>query len=184
MHTKTITRMPCSKCGTDGHNIRTCTWKPKKNKRAFENRPMLKRFIKDCCVCYEQLETGNGTVTTHCGHNYCAPCFANWMRKSGSCAYCREDVCEAPKQFETDISDEVQEQFIDHLLEDDGLVGDVEKDIREQIVRGIQERYGINTPGVDSMIDAIDDIMKNFEPYFIMSIVGHETIDVVTHYEN
>lgn len=169
--------MPCSKCGTDGHNIRTCTWKtPKKTKRVYER---LKREIKDCCVCYEQLETGNGTVTTQCGHNYCAPCFAKWMRKSGSCAYCREDICEAPKQFQS-ISDEVQEQFIDHLLEDDSLVADVERDIREQIVRGIKERYGVNTDGVDSMIEVIDDIMENFEPYFIMSIVGHETTAIVS----
>lgn len=167
--------MPCSKCGTHGHNIRTCTWKkPKK----------IKREIKDCCVCYEQLETGNGAVTTPCGHNYCTTCFVSWMRKSGNCAYCRKEICEAPKQFQS-ISDEVQEQFIDHLLEDDSLVADVERDIREQIVRGIKERYGVNTDGVDSMIEVIDDIMENFEPYFIMSIVGHETIDVATeHYEN
>jgi hypothetical protein len=106
------------------------------------------------------------------------------MRKSASCAYCREEICEAPKQFQS-ISDEVQEQFIDHLLEDDSLVADVERDIREQIVRGIKERYGVNTDGVDSMIEVIDDIMENFEPYFIMSIVGHETIDVASeHYEN
>ena len=173
--------MPCSKCGTDGHNIRTCTWKKPVKKRVYER---LKREIKDCCVCYEQLETGNGLVTTNCGHNYCTTCFVSWMRKSGNCAYCRKEICEAPKQFQS-ISDEVQEQFIDHLLEDDSLVADVERDIREQIVRGIKERYGVNTDGVDSMIEVIDDIMENFEPYFIMSIVGHETIDVATeHYEN
>ena len=150
----------------------------------YEGRPILKREIKDCCVCYEQLETGNGTITTPCDHNYCTTCFVTWMRKSASCAYCREEICEAPKQFQS-ISDEVQEQFIDHLLEDDSLVADVERDIREQIVRGIKERYGVNTDGVDSMIEVIDDIMENFEPYFIMSIVGHETIDVASeHYEN
>ena len=170
----TTNKMPCSKCGTDGHNIRTCRWKPKKNKRD----------IKDCCVCYEQLETGNGIVATNCGHTYCASCFANWMRKSGTCAYCREEVCEAPKQFASDISDEAQEQIINHLLEDHSLINDVERDIREQIVRGIQERYGVNTVGVDSMIDVIDDIMENFEPYFIMSIVAHETTEIVSeHYE-
>ena len=170
--------MPCSKCGTDGHNIRTCTWKkPVKKTRVYER---LKRDIKDCCVCYDQLETGNGSVTTHCGHNYCTNCFVAWMRKSANCAYCREEICEAPKQIETEISDELQEQIIDHLLENDSLVADVEEDIREQIVRGIYDRYGRNTPGVDSMIDAINDIMKNFEPYFIMSIVAHETTEIVS----
>jgi hypothetical protein len=178
--------MPCSKCGTNGHNVRTCTWnnKPKKIKRVYEGRPILKREIKDCCVCYEQLETGNGTITTPCDHNYCTTCFVTWMRKSASCAYCREEICEAPKQFQS-ISDETQEQFVDHLLENDSLVADVEEDIREQIVRGIYDRYGRNTHGVDSMIDVINDIMENFEPYFIMSIVAHETIDVASeHYEN
>jgi hypothetical protein len=171
-------KMPCSNCGTEGHNIRTCRWKkPVKKTRVYER---LKRDIKDCCVCYEQLETGNGTVTTPCGHNYCTPCFANWMRKSGTCAYCREEVCEAPKQFASDISDEVQEQIIDHLLEDDSLVADVVGDIQEQVVRGIQKKYGINTPGVDSMINVINDIMENFEPYFIMSIVAHETTAIVS----
>jgi hypothetical protein len=63
-------------------------------------------------------------------------------------------------------------------------VADVVGDIQEQVVRGIYDRYGRNTHGVDSMIDAINDIMENFEPYFIMSIVAHETTAIVSeHYE-
>ena len=170
MHTKTTNKMPCSKCGTDGHNRRTCTWKPKKNKKE----------IKDCCVCYEKLETGNGLVTTPCGHNYCTQCFANWMRNSGSCAYCREEVCEIPGRSQPNINEEARDQFIDQLLEDDSLINDVKGDIREQIVRGIYDRYGRKTTGVDSMIEAIDDIMINFEPYYILSIVAHGTFDITT----
>jgi hypothetical protein len=177
--------MPCSKCGTDGHNVRTCKWKKtKKTKKSCESRPILKREIKDCCVCYEQLDSGNGSVKTPCGHNYCTNCFVTWMRKSGTCAYCREEICEVPSVKNQPINEEAESQIIDELLESDVLVTDFEKDIREQIVRGIYDRYGRNAAGVDSMVGAIDDIMNNFEPYFIMSIVAHETMYIVSeHYE-
>lgn len=178
--------MPCSKCGTDGHNVRTCKWKKPKKKNKLYERPILRREIKDCCVCYEQLETGNGTVTTPCGHNYCAPCFANWMRKSGTCAYCREEICEAPPVKNQPISDEVREQFIDELLKCERLTEEVGREIQVQIVRGIHERYGRNAPGVDSMIGAIEDIMKkDFNLEYIMSIIGYDAISIVSeHYEN
>jgi hypothetical protein len=175
--------MPCSKCGTDGHNVRTCKWK--KAKKLCESRPILKREIKDCCVCYEQLDSGNGSVKTPCGHNYCTNCFVTWMRKSGSCAYCRHDVCEVPSVKNQPISDEVREQFIDELLGGERLTTEVGREIQLQIVRGIHDRYGRNAPGVDSMIGAIDDIMeKDFNLGYIMSIVGYDAISIVTeHYQ-
>jgi hypothetical protein len=162
--------MPCSKCGTEGHNIRTCTWKPKKNKRD----------IKDCCVCYEQLETGNGLVTTPCGHNYCTHCFANWMRKSGTCAYCREEVCELPPVINHLISDDAQEHFIDGLLEGSELMAEIKQDIRKQIVDGIYNRHGIHSDDVDDMIDTIHDIMETFNPYYIMTMIGYDTMAIVS----
>lgn len=163
--------MPCSKCGTEGHNIRTCRWKPKKKK------DMKKKELKDCCVCYEEL--GSGLVTTPCGHNYCTPCFAKWMRKSGSCAYCREEVCEAPNRIET-ISDDVQEQFINELLEGLELVSEIKQEIRKQMVKGLYDRYGRNAEGVDDMIDTIHDIMETFNPYYIMTIIGYDTMAIVS----
>ena len=177
--------MPCSKCGTDGHNIRTCTWKKPKTPKRVSKRER-ERETEDCCVCYEQLGTAKGTVTTPCGHNYCAPCFANWMRKSGTCAYCREEICEAPPVKNQPISDDVREQFIDELLEGEMLTAEVGREIQLQIVRGIHERYGRNAPGVDSMIGAIEDTMeKDFNLGYIMSIIGYDAISIVSeHYEN
>jgi len=107
------------------------------------------------------------------------------MRKSGTCAYCREEICEVPSVKNQPINEEDESQIIDELFENDGLVTDIEKDIREQIVRGIYDRYGRNAAGVDSMVGAIDDIMNNFESYFILSIVAQETIWIVSdRYEN
>ena len=177
--TKTKTnKMPCSKCKIDGHNVRTCKWKkPKKTNKLYES-PILKRNIKDCCVCYEQLETGNGTVTTPCGHNYCAPCFANWMRKSGTCAYCRENVCDPPRKKQP-ISEEGQGQIIDELLDCDDLMIEIKFDIHKQIIAGIYERCGKRN-GIEQIIE---DIMeKNFNPDYIMSIVGYDAIDIVSKY--
>ena len=140
----------------------------------------MKREIKDCCVCYEQLETGNGSVKTPCGHNYCAPCFANWMRKSGTCAYCREEVCEAPVRVQP-ISEEGQGQIIDELLTGAELLAEIKRDIHRQIMDGIYKRFGKRT----GMEIILEDIMeKNFNPAYIMSIVGYDAIDIVSEYYN
>ena len=181
--------MPCSKCGTDGHNIRTCIWKKHKTnvkttRVYYESRQRLKKEINDCCICYEQLETGNGTVTTPCGHNYCATCFANWMRKSGSCAYCRDEVCEAPPAKNQLISDEAREHFTEGLLECSELITEIRQDIRKQVVHGICDRYGRNADGVDDMVDTIEDIIETtFNPYYIMTIIGYDTMAIISeHY--
>ena len=158
--------MPCSKCGTTGHNARTCTWKPKKNKN--------KRDIKDCCVCYEELETGNGIVTTNCGHNYCASCFANWMRKSGSCAYCREEICEKP-QTQLLMTEEQEEQIIDELLINDEVAEAIVSDLKNQCMRVIKEKNmdrGYCHP-LD-MISILDEI--NF--VFPICIIGRGVLEM------
>jgi len=165
--------MPCSKCGTNGHNIRTCTWKPKKKNDKKKKEPI------DCCVCYEEL--GSGLVTTSCGHNYCAPCFAKWMRKSGSCAYCREEVCEAPNRIDT-ISDDVQEHFITELLEGPDLVSEIRQEIRKQMVKGVYDRYGRNAEGVDGIVDTVDYIIHWLDTSYITSIVGYDIMAIISEH--
>jgi hypothetical protein len=164
--------MPCKKCGVDGHNIRTCTQEKTTNKNKNN------RDNNDCCVCYEELETGNGRVTTPCGHNYCALCFVNWMRKSGRCAYCREEICDAPGKYQP-ISEDVQERLISDLLEGEELTKEVVKDIRTQIVHGLWDRWGVIPNGIEQVIEDV------FDPVYIMSIVGYDVLSIVSeHYTN
>ena len=164
--------MPCKKCGVDGHNIRTCTQKKNKNKR--DNN--------ECCVCYEQLDSGNGTVTTKCGHDYCAPCFANWMRKSGNCAYCREEICKAHEKIKH-ISEDVQERLISDLLEGEDLEKEIVRDIQTQIIHCIYDRCRIIPNGFEQIIK--DVMMEDFDPVYIMSIVGYDVLSIVSqHYDN
>jgi len=92
--------MPCGNCGEWGHNRRTCDvdadaaviddiieyFKEEKDQ-------YLKEEKDECIVCYEAvIPGGNGSVKTKCGHTYCTGCFAEHMRRSSACGYCRGEV--------------------------------------------------------------------------------------------
>ena len=162
--------MPCSRCGKDGHNIKTCSGR---TPRTLPRQ--TKREVKDCCVCYEPLESGNGTVTTNCGHNYCAPCFASWMRKSGNCAYCRDEVCEKPQTFAR-FTEAQEEQILDECLINTELCGAIVADLKKQFVAGMRARNMLR--GYCHPKDIVD-ILDEISLVYSMSVVGHDVLDLI-----
>lgn len=82
--------MPCGNCKLTGHNRRTCN-----KEDIYEDPKITYDIIDQCIVCYEDvIQGGNGSVKTKCGHIYCVNCFAQHMRRSNNCGYCRQELTE------------------------------------------------------------------------------------------
>ncbi len=46
-----------------------------------------KESIEECYICHDAIST----LITECGHQYCKKCIKKWLRRSGTCPYCREE---------------------------------------------------------------------------------------------
>lgn len=44
--------------------------------------------IEECYICQDAIST----LITECGHQYCKKCIKKWLRRSGTCPYCREEL--------------------------------------------------------------------------------------------
>ena len=65
--------MPCSICGENGHNSRSCVSR------------------KECPICFQKLCKKNYSITK-CGHEFCTSCLVQSCNRNGKCPICREKI--------------------------------------------------------------------------------------------
>jgi hypothetical protein len=46
------------------------------------------KLVKTCLVCFDVPST----IVTNCNHQYCTDCINKWIKRSHSCAYCRNSL--------------------------------------------------------------------------------------------
>lgn len=49
---------------------------------------------KECCICLQEYESGDGIVVTPCNHVFHKECCKEWLQLSRSCPICRRDIVE------------------------------------------------------------------------------------------
>ena len=50
---------------------------------------------KECCICYEMIDSGRNNCTTPCGHSFCFICIAKSMQVRNTCPCCRQPLYDA-----------------------------------------------------------------------------------------
>ena len=50
------------------------------------------RFVGNCVICFDPMETGNLLRELECGHIYHQQCADQWLRIAANCPVCRSGV--------------------------------------------------------------------------------------------
>jgi hypothetical protein len=188
--------MPCGICKQTGHNARTCQselalpdlfdvetvdrfnldtenvfleemWRDAEE--PFEY-PEPETEKKECMVCYEEVL--NESVTIKCGHTYCVTCFVKHMRTQGTCAYCREEVCEPPtkKSLAPDSRASIIDQWLDNSRDLNDLIrGEFVRQMRENMANN---RNIIRTDTVDRVENWCVEAAMNTNMTFSLWMAG------------
>ena len=92
----------------------------------------------ECIICYETVD--NEKVGIKCGHTYCVGCFVKHMRLNNECAYCRTELCEAPRnkrRIDTDTRSQIIEQALYCNDMHETLKSDFIRQMRDSITKQI-----------------------------------------------
>ena len=155
--------MPCSKCGGEGHNVKTC-----KGRRKPTPRCALPTFDKqECIICLETI--GTGSSTTVCGHRFCTQCLVKHLRISNKCPYCRTVLCEPVKKIS-------EQTIIGGCLANEELRHYLLANLKSQIVAGMQ-KYGVC--GIE---DILDIISKEVDLEHSITVVAEDVLHMVATY--
>lgn len=155
--------MPCSKCGIDGHNKRTCV--------------SLKPVTNDCFVCYENVSE-LGQVTTPCGHTYCISCFVQHtqINNADTCGYCRTKL-ELPRKPSVALSEIKRREIINNCISNYDIYVTIYTDLYRQMRTAIDSHPTLATSG--RMTEICKEVLKEVSLDFGLCVIGMKVADAV-----
>ena len=157
--------MPCSTCKRDGHNKRTCP-------RLESNKE--KEKTSECIICYESKVHGN--VTTECGHNYCIPCFAKYIKSSNNCAYCRQSLNLPPtKTFDI----EAKRAIVNRCILEEHTFDDIYRDFYRQILGALKNNRYVNEHNATHLKFLCQEILDDVNLDYGMWTMGMKICDAI-----
>ena len=177
--------MPCSKCGVNGHNKRTCLENEgivlASEPVALEPmalEPVVNEGVRvnDCFVCYENVNE-QGQVTTPCGHTYCIGCFIQHtqINKATNCGYCRTKL-ELPRK-PSRMSVSKRTEIINNCISDYDMYEAIYTDFYRQMRLAIQSHPTLsNTVGATEMCK---EVLKDISLDFGLWMIGMKVTDAV-----
>jgi len=98
----------------------------------------------NCPICYDEINSQTGNVTTSCGHSYHFSCISSWYSKgeSASCPCCRKEMAgrELPQISKEEEEEEVmltRQQLNAFLLSSGG------RGLTDEMARSICDVWGV-----------------------------------------
>lgn len=68
------------------------------------------REEKECCICYEVIDSDKNNCTTPCGHTFCFICIAKSMKVRNTCPCCRQPFYEVSSSIPMVVEDDDNEE--------------------------------------------------------------------------
>lgn len=156
--------MPCTKCGVNGHNKRTCVPKP------------TALSVDDCFVCYENVRL-RGQVKTPCGHIYCIDCFVQHtqINKSNNCGYCRSAI-DIPRK-PSGISVAKRTEIINKCISDYEMYETIYTDFYRQMRIAIHSHPTLTNS--DGATEVCKEVLKDISLDFGLWMIGMKVTDAI-----
>ena len=104
--------MKCGKCGSSGHNSKTCL-------SVYTNLKSVYKIPDTCSICLEKGR--NKACKTACGHYFHTKCIKEWLTTNDTCPVCRTYITDHIKSV-MDIIMETLGYIEEDILLRDGVI--------------------------------------------------------------